>query len=323
MSLMTYATELNKSAQKYRKQLLQVPSIGLTELIPYMTGMPGVTYKQTVGEIFANSQLRPYDGNVNNVDTTELHERTLETFLGSLVELFDPNALRQTLYAQLRANVDSMQDPEMNKAMLFAIMDSVMSYLGSAAWNGVRNASGTTTKDLFNGFDTLTATEIAAATISEAIGNLTILTDAITNTNAFDVLRAIWKAAPAELRQKKAYVFLDPDVLIDYEEDYMTTVGATPYNTGFNKKTLEGTGSLWEFVPMVGKVGSGYIHVSTKQNMLYGYGAGVENETIEIRRGDNPFKLQFILAMFFGVQFATLNKKELFVAQLPAGSGSV
>lgn len=322
MALMTYATALNASAQKYKKQLLQLPSVGLTELIPYMTGMPGVTYKQTVGEIFANSQLRPYDGNVNNVDTTELHERTLETYLGSLVELFDPNALRQTIYAQLKANSDNVTDAEFNKAMLFAIMDSVLSYLGPAAWTAVRNASGTTTLELFNGFDTITATEIGLATISEAVGNLKVLTEAITNTNAFDQMRAIYKAAPAELRQKKAFVFCDPEILFDYEEDYMTTVGANLYNTSYSKKVLEGTGGMWEFVPMVGKVGSDYIHISTKNNMLYGYGAGVENETIEIRRGDNPFKLQFILAMFFGVQFATLNKKELFVAQLASGSGS-
>lgn len=320
---MTYATALNASAQKFKKQLLQLPSIGLTELIPYMTGYPGVTYKQTVGEIFANSQLRPYDGSNNTIDTTELHERTLETFLGSMVELFDPNALRQTIFAQLKANSDSVSDPEMNKAMLFAMMDSVLSYLGTAAWNGVRNSAGTTTKALFNGFDTITATEIGLATISEAIGNLKILTSTITNTNAFDTLRSIWKAAPAELRQKKAFIFLDPDILIDYEEDYMSTVGANPYNTSFSKKVLEGTGGLWEFVPMVGKVGSDYITISTKQNMIYGYGAGVENENIEIRRGDNAFKLQFILAMFFGVQFATLNKKELMIAQLAATSGSV
>jgi len=88
----------------------------------------------------------------------------------------------------------------------------------------------------------------------------------------------------------------------------------------FQKKALEGTAGMWEFVPMVGKSGSDYIHISPKQNMCYGYGAGVENETIEIRRGDNAFKLQFILAMFFGVQFASLNKKELHVVQLASGS---
>ena len=115
--------------------------------------------------------MRPYDGSNNEVDTTELHERTLETFLGSVVELFDPNALRQTIYAQLIANAGKVTDEEFRKAQLMAIMDSVMSYMGPAAWKASRNAAGTTTLELFNGFDTITATEIAAAKMTVALGN--------------------------------------------------------------------------------------------------------------------------------------------------------
>jgi len=320
MALTTYAAELDKSAQKYRKQLLMLPGIGISELIPYMTGFPGVTYKQTVGELLANSQLRPYNGSNNEVDTTELHERTLETFLGSVVELFDPNALRQTLYAQLTANGNSVTDGEFAKAQLMAIMDSVLGYLGPAAWSAVRNSSGTTTATLFNGFDTITAAEVTATTLSAALGNYALLTEAITSANAYDQLQAIYRAATPELQRKKVNVFCDPDIVHYYNDDYLTTVGAVPDNNQFERTFIHGTGNRWELVPMVGKDGSGYIHCTTKRNMLYGYGNGVEQEKIEIRRGDNAFKLQFILAMFFGVQFATLNKKEMFVAQLAAPS---
>lgn len=320
MALTTLATALNTSAQKYAKELLMLPSIGLTELIPFMTGYPGVTYKQTIGELFASSQLRPYDGSNNTVDTTALSERTLETFLGSVVELFDPNALKQTVWAQLAANGNSVSDADFSKAQLMAIMDSILGYLGPAAWGATRNASGTTTIELFNGFDTITTADIAANAVTVALGNLVELTDAITNANAVDSLRSIYKAASPELRAKAVNMFVDPDLLIAYEEDYLTTVGASPYNTGFEQASLLGTGGRWKLVPMVGKSGSGYIHASTKRNMVYGYGNGVAEEKIEIRRGDNAFKLQFILAMFFGVQFATVNKRELLVAKLAAAS---
>lgn len=315
MSLMTAAAELNKSAQKYKKQLLMLPSIGLTELIPYMTGYPGVTYKQTVGALLANSQLRPYDGNNNEVDTTVLNERTLETFLGSVVELFDPNALKQTVYAQLIANAGKVSDKEFGKAQLMAIMDSVMSYMGPAAWSAVRNDAGTTTEDLFNGFDTITGTEITATKISAALGNMYQQAAAIDNTNAYDALRAIYKNASPELQRKKVFMFMDPDVKTAYEEDYLTTMGAAPYNSKFDQDTLQGSGGKWKLVPMVGKAGSDYITCSTKRNMIYGYGNGVANENIEVRRGDNAFKLQFILAMFFGTQFATIDKKELLISK--------
>lgn len=320
MSLTTLATALNASAQKYAKELLMLPSIGLTELIPYMTGHPGVTYKQTIGELFANSQLRPYNGSNNEVDTTALSERTLETFLGSVVELFDPNALKQTVWAQLQANGNQVSDDVFSKAQLMAIMDSILGYLGPAAWSAVRNADGTTTAALFNGFDTIAATEISASKITTALGNLYELTETISNSNAVDSLREIYKAAAPELKAKQVNLFVDPDILIAYEEDYLTTVGAAPYNTKFEQTFLHGTGDRWKIVPMVGKAGSGYITASTKRNMVFGYGNGVENEKIEVRRGDNAFKLQFILAMFFGVQFATIDKKELLVAKLASAS---
>lgn len=320
MALTTLATALDTSAQKYAKELLMLPGVGLTELLPYMTGYPGVTYKQTIGELFASSELRPYNGSNNEVDTTALTERTLETFLGSVVELFDPNALKQTVWAQLQANGNSVNDATFAKAQLMAIMDSILYKLGPAAWSAVRNGSGTTTAALFNGFDTITAAEIIANNITTALGNLYELGDAITNSNAVDAFRAIYKAASPELKAKAVNIFVDPDLLIAYEEDYLTTVGASPYNQSFEQATLLGTGGRWKFVPMVGKAGSGYVTCSTKQNMVYGYGNGVAEEKIEIRRGDNAFKLQFILAMFFGVQFATVNKRELLVAKLVAAS---
>ena len=113
-------------------------------------------------------------------------------------------------------------------------------------------------------------------------------------------------------------MFVDPDILIAYEEDYLTTVGAARY-TKLNKQYCTEPAVAGNCSPGW-KAGSDYIQISTKRNMLYGYGNGVEGEQIEVRRGDNAFKLQFILAMFFGTEFATIDKKELLVAKLAASS---
>ena len=47
-------------------------------------------------------------------------------------------------------------------ALSFFLLTRLSEYLNDAIWNGVRNASGDTTKDLFNGFDTITQNEITA-----------------------------------------------------------------------------------------------------------------------------------------------------------------
>ena len=316
MDLATAAAELNKSAQKYKKTLLMMPSIGVDEVLPFMTGFPGVTYKETIGELFANSQLRPYTGSNNETDTTDMSERDLETFLGSCVELFDPNQLRQTVWAQLKANSDNVKDVDFKKAQMMAIMSSILSKLNSAVWGGVRNASGTTTADLINGFDTISQNEITANKITTGIGNLYNFDAAIDDDNAYDLLRGMYRNAPKELKKKKCFIFCDPAIAESYEEDYGTTMGSVLYNKQFEQPYLQGTGKRWTFAPLAGKAGSGFIQVSTKSNMIYGYGNGVEKENVEVRRGDNAFKLQFVLALFFGVQYATLNPKELLVGKL-------
>ena len=46
----TITEKLIGSAEKYRKQLLQLPAIGVTEALVHMTGRPGVIHKETTTE---------------------------------------------------------------------------------------------------------------------------------------------------------------------------------------------------------------------------------------------------------------------------------
>ena len=317
---MTISTLLNTSAQKYRKQLLSLPSVGIAEAVKYMTPRPGVTYKETVGSLTGTMQLRPYDGAINAGTNIGIGERTLETFLGSCVESFDPNGLSQTLWAQLQAHSGQIVDADMNKAILFKIMDSILNKLNASLFSGVRNGSGTTTADLFNGFDTITAADIAGTPkISLGLGNYKAI-ETITNVNAVEILKGAYRAASDELKGIKTQMLVPYSVWEAYCDDYLTTVGAAPYNNQFEQTFLMGTNRMCEIIPLVSKANSTYIHLTTKENLLYGYGSGVEQEQLEVRRGDNPFLLQFVLTMFFGVQFETVDAKRLLVAEIGAAS---
>jgi len=315
---MTISTDLNRSAQKYRNQLLMLPSIGIEEATKHMTPRPGVTYKETLGNLTGTMQLRPYNGNTNGVENLGLGERTLETFLGSCVELFDPNNLK-TLWAQLQGHSGRVENPDMNKAILFHIMDQILMHLNSSLFSAVRNSSGTTTATLFNGFDTITESDIDGDDVSVANGNYKAI-DEITDSNAVDILRSVYRSASDELKGQRSKLFVPYGVWEKYCDDYLTTVGSVPYNNQFEQTFVLGSNGRCEIVPLVSKAASKYIHMTTPGNLLYGYGGGVENETIEVRRGDNPFKLQFVLTMFFGVQFETIDKKRLLVAEIGAAS---
>ena len=100
-----------------------------------------------------------------------------------------------------------------------------------------------------------------------------------------------------------------------YNDDYQITVGATPYNKEFQKTFLEGSNNMCELVPLIGKKAAPFLQVTTKENSLVGVNQVGEEEKIEVRRGDNPFKLQFVTTMFFGTQFETISPEKLMVGK--------
>lgn len=316
MDIAKLGTDLQGSAETYKKTLLRLPSIGLEEAIMYMTARPGVMHKETVGKIGSGAQLRPYNGENNGQKTVGLTSRTLETFLGSCVELFDPNALRKTVWGQLETLNGKFGDKEINKGVLFSIMDSVMEQLGGSLFSAVRKDDGTTTADLFNGFDTITAAEITAGNIAAGKKNFIQLTAAIDSNNALDVAKTIYRGASPELKKAKSIMYCDHEFYEAYCDDYLATTGSVAYNDKFEQVYVLGSGKKCLLAPLVSKADSDFIHLSTKKNMLYGYGAGLGGEeNIEVRRGDNAFLLQLILLMFFGVEMEDITSKRLFVAK--------
>ena len=316
MADLTLSTELQGSAIKFRKTLLQLPSIGIQDAVQHMTPRPGVIHKETVSDLTGSMELRPYNGDKNAGKNIGINSRTLETFLGSCVEEFDPNSLRSTIYGQLLASGGVIQNSQINKGILMKIMKSVMEKLNTSLCSATRNATGKTTATLFNGFDTITQAEITAAKISAALKNYTEVAK-ITDDNAYDIINGIYTSASDDLQSTKTKLFVPRSVYNSYNKDYQQTVGSTLYNKEFKKVFVEGSGDLCELAPIIAKKNSSFLHLTTKSNMLYGFGNGLDSqEQIRVRECDNPFLMQFVLALFFGVEFESISDKRLLVVKV-------
>lgn len=316
-------TDLDKAAQKYRKELLIMAVLGLDQTIKHMTLRTGVRYMETVGELDGPVELMPYTGEMTDADDNmSIDGRDLMTYLGQSIKFFDPNKLVSSLYGSAVTSGEALKNVPITKAVLTLMMRKISGGLNKSIFNAVRNSSGKTTDTLFNGFDTITASEITAGKIAKAKGNLHEFSEAIDSTNAVDLLKAVYRAASDELKDESAKMYLPRGIYDAYCDDYQMTVGATPYNREFKKTFLEGSDNNCELVPLVGKKGSDYIHISTKGNMLVGVNQTGEEEKIEVRRGDNPFKLQFVNTMFFGTQFESISPERLLVGKLASSASS-
>ena len=184
--------QFQEAATKYRADLLMLPIIGIQETLKYMTARPGIRFKENVGALSGDAQFGPYKPSRSTDFNLNVDYRTLETFMGSVVAKFEPNSAVSTLLGQIG---DTKGDGQMKAPtalhVLALIAQGLSAHLNEAIWNGVRNANGDTTKDLFDGFDTITAKEIAAGTIAADQGNYMKITDTITSANAVDVAKEI------------------------------------------------------------------------------------------------------------------------------------
>ena len=307
--------ELQKSAVTYRKDLLVMPVIAAEATLQHMTPRPGVAGREVLGQLSGGIELGPYDPQRYDDDGLDIKPRTLETYLGSVIKRFDLNSVAKTVYGSLTTQGEALTSLDLARQVLNYLSMQLGRNLNLHIWSAKRNDTGTKTKDLFDGFDTITQKEIAAGTIDTTEGNFMQLSQAIDESNATDILMSIYESADDILQGVPTKMFVPVSVYRAYNKDYLASFGNVVYNTQFKKTYLEGTDNLCELVPLVSKKGSPFIHLTTKSNMIYGYGDGLDREKIAIEK-HHEFLLSFVATMFFGCQFEAINKERLMVAKL-------
>ena len=75
--------EYQEAAVKYRADLLMLPIIGIGDTLQYMTGRPGIRYKERVGNLTGDAQFAPYNPQRAVDYNLGIEFRDLETYFGS------------------------------------------------------------------------------------------------------------------------------------------------------------------------------------------------------------------------------------------------
>ena len=149
---MELANALVNSSAKFRKEVLFMPIAALMDkALAHMTLRQGVRGDETVGGADSDAELRPYKSEKGATDTTKIIARTLTTFLGDVVEEFDPYLLFTTVYGEQFSDLTERKEADIVKTLSMAQAKKISKKLAKAIFSAVRNPQGTTTADLFNG----------------------------------------------------------------------------------------------------------------------------------------------------------------------------
>lgn len=308
--------EFQEAATKWRSDLLMLPIIGIQETLKYMTARPGIRYKENVGALSGDAQFGPYKPSRSTDFNLNVDYRTLETFMGSVVAKFEPNSAVSTLLGQVGATKgDGQMKAPTALHVLALIARGLSEHLNEAIWAGKRNAAGDTTMDLFDGFDTITTKEVTSGAIAAEEGNYMKLDEEITSANAMDAAKEILFSLDPRLRSQDLYMFCTQDFADKYNEGYLLSHGGINYNTQYSQTTVEGSNGRLHIVPMYNKIGSKFIHICPKSNMLIGYDQMGDVESVMVKEYE-PFILSYIATMFFGCQFESIDKRRFKVVEL-------
>lgn len=309
--------EYKDSAIKYRAELVKLPLLSLAETLKYMTLRPGITNAERVGNLALDVELAPYKPKMVTAGDLNLIIRELKVYMGALNYEFDPNSAIGTLLGHRLADAkgERLKNTVTAREVLGLIAKNVGQSLDSALFGAVRNADGNKTMDLFDGFDTITETEITAGKISAANKNYLELPEKITSANAVDLIKEIEYSLDTRLRHQKAFFFVPQEVADAYNDAYLLSHSAVPYNTQFSQHVVEGSAGLHTIVPLPSKDGSDFIHVATKEEMLVGCDTMSDIEQVDVANY-SAFVISFLMTMVFGVQFETLHPSRFTAVKL-------
>lgn len=317
MGKITYNPEdFQVAAIKYRKELITLPIIALEASTKYMTVMPGIAGKEVFGAGNMDAQFAPYKANRNGNAGLAIDMRVLETYFGNVVETFEPNQAVKTVFAASAGTLgDSQKNAPLTKLALASLAKNLGKNLNKVLWNAKRNEGGDTSKELFDGFDTITQAELTATNLSADKKNYIKMTEDITNVNAVDVVKSWIQKMTPELREQDTLAFVPWKIYDNYCEAYKATGAGLQYNKTYEQIYVEGSNHKCTLVPMANKEGSDFVHITTKDNMLVGCDQMSDNERIQVDRF-SPFELTFSAAMFFGTQFRSIDGRKMLVVDL-------
>ena len=308
--------DYEKAAIQWKSDFLLMPLFSCMDALKYMLGMPGVTVPTKLPSVEGAGQFAPYRRDRKSASETKIEYREITSYLGNVREDFEPLEIVQTLLGRGTATLgDAQMQAPTARLVIAEVMRSLGHHLHNALFSAKRNASGDTTADLFDGWGTILDKEMADGNISEAKGNLITLTETIDGTNAVDIAKEIERSCNPHLRRLQKFLFCDPAFADNYNDAYLVTHNAVPYNKKYEQPIIEGSFNKTTIVPLDCLAGTDKYILTPGSNMLYAYDNMSDLTRLEVKRWE-PWAMTIAAAMFFGTQFRSIDQRFLKVVKL-------
>jgi len=292
---------LDQELKEYRQELF-TEALVMMESVAVMNLLPNIKDKLVLTSMVLGSLVKGWTKQFTpDAGTIELIPRVLHVQMGKTDVEIVPEELRATWLGMMMKPGVNQEDMPFERFILKMVGEKINEELElEGLFHGVRSV-GTPTNagELFDGFGKIVADEIAATNLTETA------TGVITNSNAIDAFREMWRSASPRLKRTKSRLYLSDEVYAMYCEDYQSTHGALPYNNQYEKAFVDGSGNRCQITPLPSFGGSQRMILTPQWNMVVGTDQIGDTNKVNYQRLLRV--LQFALDYVFGVQMVMVN----------------
>ncbi len=172
-----------------------------------------VNSPQAMTKLSAVGAPRPYRSQDDFGTGPDFSDRTIAAYQSKWDYEFDPENFRNTYLAELPdMPFETAAVDQVSKTYLDSIILNTL-------WSGVRNGSGTGAADLCDGWGTIIAAEILAATITPVATGVIAATDAVTK------VEQLAEGVPLWMRENGFVVYCSYNLFDKYKKHYRTLNG--------------------------------------------------------------------------------------------------
>lgn len=293
-------TKLDQYARTYRSALLALALLDKNVFEDFEV-IPGIKDEYVLTTLRMGNVVKPYNKTWNPNAGGALEPRTLKVHLGKVELEEEPLKYRNTYLGHLMKKGVNEKDHPFEKFFCEEVMRKMKSEINlETTFQGIRNATGNTAKDLANGFLKIVKDEITGAKLTP------IVTGVIDNTNAIAKLKAMYKGLPKQYREVMINIYCSYEDYDAYCENYQAKNSALPYNTQYEHVYLEGSNRRAKLVPKAGFGESRRIIMTPQENMCIGVDLASDQEKIGVNNSD-VWVVKFFAAFAYGLQIAQLD----------------
>jgi hypothetical protein len=310
-------TLVNDTAKRYLKELKSLEKLAAAEVLQHFTPMLGIQDSLVITYIEHKNISGKYTGEFKGDKQIGIAVPRTLVVKPCVAEMADePERYRRSYITAIAGGLEVNKHP-FEKWLLQYGIEVASEELVDAIYQAKYDAdvAKVSLMDAFDGIGTIIAAEIAKADaeglklVNKNLFDFNVVVD---KTNIGDVLLAQYRSAHTTMKRKGSVMIISEDMGEMYDDWYKANHDRLPNLDTAGQQFLEGTNKKCQLIRWT-NINDGKVILTRKKNLVFGVDKLSDMKSMKAFNSGNPYMFTAAMKYVFGVQFASINHRELII----------